>query len=83
MAKSKNMKAQLRFHKKEDGREGYAINVFSEADGEWHMDSWFPLVAKVGADAVGAENETDYVHWTILRKLAYLQDAGYDIDLDF
>ena len=82
MAKARKMKAQLRYHKKEDGREGYAINILRQ-DGEWAMDSWFPLVAKIGADKVGAENETDYVHWSILRKLAYMQDCGYDIDLDF
>lgn len=81
MAKSRKMKAQLRFHKMEDGREGYAINILT--DNGWGMDSWFPLVAKIGADKVGAENETDYVHWTILRKLAYMQDLGYEIDLDF
>lgn len=78
---AKKMKAQLRFHKKEDGREGYAINILTD-DG-WTMDSWFPLVAKIGADKVGAENETDYVHWSILRKLAQMQDYGYEIDLDF
>lgn len=81
MAKQK-MKAQLRYLKQEDGREGYAINILG-TDGKWGLDSWFPLVAKIGADAVGKEGETDYVHWTILRKLAHLQNTGYEIDLDF
>lgn len=81
MAKAKKMQAQLRYHKKEDGREGYAINILTD-DG-WQMDSWFPLVAKVGADAIGKERETDYVHWSILRKLSQMQSYGYEIDLDF
>lgn len=81
MAKNKKLKAQLRYHKKEDGREGYAINILTD-DG-WTMESWFPLVAKVGADAIGKENETDYVHWSILRKLSQMQSYGYEIDLDF
>ena len=82
MAKARKMRAQLRYRKREDGREGYAINILGH-DGEWAMDSWFPLVAKIGADAVGAENETDYVHWTLLMKLAHLQNTGYKIDLGF
>lgn len=81
MDMKKKLQAQVRYLKKDDGREGYAINILS--DGEWSLDSWFPLVAKVGADKVGAENETDYLHWTFLRKLSHLQSLGYAIDLDF
>ncbi|MGN0180386.1 MAG: hypothetical protein ACI4DY_13265 [Monoglobaceae bacterium] len=81
MARTRKMRAQLRYHKREDGREGYAINILTD-DG-WSLESWYPLVAKVGADKVGAENETDYIHWSILRKLANMQDYGYEIDLDF
>lgn len=79
---SKKMKAKLRYLKKEDGKEGYAIYILCH-DGQWGIDSWFPLVAKVGADAIGKEDETDYIHWAILRKLATLQNTGYEIDLDF
>ena len=77
MAKARKMKAQLRYHKQEDGREGYAINIFS--DGEWGLDTWFPLVERKDH----GNGETDYVHWGILRKLSELQNLGYDIDLQF
>lgn len=76
MAKTK-MKAQIRYHKREDGREGYAINILGH-DGEWGMDSWFPLVE---IDKV--RSEADFVHWSILKKLADLQYMGYEIDLRF
>ena len=74
--KKYTLRAQLRYHKQDDGREGYAINIFS--DGEWGLDSWFPLVAREGGDG-----ETDFVHWSILNKLSQLQNLGYDIDLQF
>lgn len=77
MAKAKKMKAQLRYQKQEDGREGYAINIFS--DGEWGLDTWFPLVERKDH----GNGETDYVHWHILLKLRQLQDLGYEIDLQF
>lgn len=73
MAKTKKMRAQLRYHKKEDGREGYAVNILS--DGEWGLDSWYPLVER------NFNGEADYVHWSILRKLADMQEMGYEIDL--
>ena len=77
MAKARKMKAQLRYHKQEDGREGYAINIF--VDGDWITDTWFPLVER----KEHGNGETDYVHWGILRKLSELQNLGYDIDLQF
>ena len=70
-------KAQLRYHKKEDGREGYAINIL--VDGEWGLDTWFPLVERKDY----GNGESDYVHWRILHKLSELQNLGYDIDLQF
>lgn len=76
MAKAK-MKAQLRYHKQEDGREGYAINIYT--DGEWGLDTWYPLVERKDRN----DGEPDYVHWSILRKLAELQAWGYEIDLMF
>ena len=77
MAKARKMKAQLRYHKQEDGREGYAINIF--VDGDWITGTWFPLVER----KEHGNGETDYVHWGILRKLSELQNLGYDIDLQF
>ena len=72
MAKEK-MKARVRYEKREDGREGYKVEIYSE--GEWGLDTFFPLVAKAGAE------DTDFIHWTFVRKLSELQAFGYDIDL--
>lgn len=69
-------KAQLRYLKQQDGREGYAINIL--IDGEWGLESWYPLVPRENGDG-----EPDYVHWQLLRKLSFLQDLGYEIDLMF
>ncbi len=76
MAKRK-LYARLRYCKKEDGREGYSIEVRS-GNGEWGLDTWFPLFARDGGNG-----QTDYVHWSILSKLNNLQQLGYEIDLDF
>ena len=75
MAKQK-MKAQLRYHKNEEGCEGYAINIYS--NGEWGLDKWFPLVARADGDG-----QPDYVHWALLNELSHLQQLGYEIDLVF
>lgn len=77
--KNKKMKARVTFQER-DGREGFAIEIFT--DNAWGLDTWFPCVAKIGAEAVGAENETDYIHWRILRKISEMQNAGYDIEFD-
>lgn len=73
--KTKN-KAQLRYFKQQDGREGYAINIL--IDGEWVQESWFHLFPRENGDG-----EPDYVHWSIFNKLSYLQNIGYEIDLLF
>ena len=66
------MKARVRYVV-QDGREGYAIE--SKVDGEWGLDSWFPLVKKEGVA------ETDFVHWTLLHRLSEVQKMGYDIQI--
>lgn len=71
--KKATMKAQLRYSRKEAGREGYTLNI--QSDGEWTMDSFFPLFARENGDG-----EADFVHWSLLRKLHDLQELGYDID---
>lgn len=77
MAKRK-LYARLRYHKDEDGREGYAIEVSGNPDKGWGLDTWYPLVPKDGGNG-----ETDFIHWSILRKLGDLQRLGYEVDLDF
>lgn len=59
----------------QDGREGFAIMV--NVNGDWGLDSWFPCVAKEGGNG-----DTDYIHWTFLRKLEHIQNLGYSIEFD-
>lgn len=77
MAKRK-LYARLRYHKHEDGREGYAIEIRSNSNDDWGLDTWYPLVPKDGGNG-----ETDFIHWSILSKLGDLQRLGYVIDLAF
>lgn len=58
--------------------EGVAVEIMTDGDG-WGLDCFFPLVAKIGADQVGAENQRDFVHWRILRKIGELIAYGYTI----
>lgn len=74
MAKKK-MRARLRWEMNGE-REGYAIRILD--NGEWGLESWWPLVAKEGGDG-----ETNFIHWKLLAKLNEMQTYGYDIDLMF
>ena len=72
-------KARVKYEE-QNGREGFAIYITAGKD--WNLDTWFPCVAKIGADKVGAENETDYIHWRFIEKLAHIQNLGYSIEFD-
>jgi hypothetical protein len=75
-------KARLKYYEsyKTGGteREGVAVEIMTDSDG-WGLDCFFPLVAKIGADKVGADGEADYIHWRILRKIGELLALGYTI----
>lgn len=58
----------------EDGREGYAIKIFSE--GEWNLDAFFPLVHRACASK---EEEKNFVHFGIINKISELNALGYKI----
>lgn len=61
-----------------NGKEGVVVEV--KTDDGWEMQNFFPFVAKVGADQVGAENEKQYVHWRVLRVLGEMIAVGYKIE---
>lgn len=73
MAKQK-LRAQVQYQKLEDGREGFAINIYS--NGEWGLNSWYPLVAREGGDG-----EKAFIHCDFVQKLAEMKGMGYEIDL--
>lgn len=53
------------------GEPGVAIMV--KVSGDWGLDSFWPLVAK-------KDGHTDFVHWAIFRRLAHIQNLGYEIE---
>ena len=59
-------------------REGVVIEIDTDGSG-WGFSSFFPLVAKDGASEIGKQDERDYIHWTILRKINELLQLGYNI----
>jgi len=76
MAKKK-MQARVRYYKKENGREGFEIEIFSEVNGMWLTDSWYPLVER----KKHSTGKDDHLHWSILHRLAHIQDLGYDVNI--
>lgn len=74
--KKQKLKARIRYEQKEDGREGYAVEILTH-EGTWGLDRFFYLVAREGDD------EKNFIHWTIFEKLAGLQALGYEIDFGY
>lgn len=70
------MKARIKYQENYNGREGYTVEIFS--DGEWGLDTFFPLVARAGAEDT---NEKNFVHFGIINKIAELQLLGYKIQM--
>jgi hypothetical protein len=68
------MKAQIKYCADYNGKEGYAVSIFT--DGEWGLESFFPLVKREGAKE---DEERNFVHFGIVNKIAGLQNLGYTI----
>ena len=67
--------ARVRFQNN-NGKEGFAVELLQE-DGIWGLDTWYPCVERKDH----GDGRTDYLHWTILRKLSELQDLGYTVSI--
>lgn len=65
------MKAKIIYKEEYFGSEGYAVEIF--IDGEWELDSFYPLTNKEGNE------EKDFVSFQIINKMAQLQDLGYKL----
>ena len=68
------MKEARIFYVNDDQREGYQIDI--KVDGEWGLNSFFPLVRRENASS---EEERNFVHFGIVNKLSELQRYGYQI----
>lgn len=73
---AKKMVAKVTWEHKDDGREGYAILIQSGDD--WGLDSWYPLTERKHHET----GKADYVHWSILQRIGWLQDCGYEVKVD-
>ena len=70
----KPKKARIKYCKDFNGQEGYAVEVFT--DGEWGLDSFYPLVKRDGADD---NEENNFVHYSLINKIRELYDWGYAV----
>lgn len=68
------MKARVKYNHDYNGKEGYVIYLC--VDGEWVFSSFFPLVKREGAND---NEESNFVHFSIINKIAELQAYGYVI----
>lgn len=69
------LKAKIQYEADHNGKEGYAIKV-NGADGEWGLDSFYPLVRREGANP---DEERNFIHFGIVNKIAQLLDLGYSV----
>lgn len=71
------MKARLKYYESYEmggiEREGVAVEIATADGSGWGLDCFFPLVNKYGDD------DNNYVHWHILRKINDLIQYGYEI----
>lgn len=68
------MKARIKYCPNYHGKEGYTVEIFTE--GEWGLDSFYPLVRREGA---GDEEDRNFLHFGIVNKIAQLSVLGYTI----
>lgn len=68
------MKARVKYQKNYNGREGYTVEI--NVDGEWGLDSFYPLVKREGANE---DEERNFVHYGIINKIAELNNLGYTV----
>lgn len=73
-------KVRIKYTEDWSGQEGLVVDT-NTGDG-WEFSVFYPLVAKVGADAVGREDEKNFVHWRILRRISEYMNMGYKVEID-
>ena len=72
--KKHKLTAKVLYSKRENGSEGYSVQILLQS-GEWAEDSFFPLIPREGS------TEKNFVHWSILKKIAELHNIGYAVEL--
>ena len=67
------MKARVKYTENYNDREGYLVEI-NTGDG-WGLDTFFPLVAS----ARFPMGDANYVHFSLINKIAQLNDLGYRV----
>lgn len=67
--------ANITYRKDYNGQEGYTVEI-RDSDGEWGLDSFFPLVRRENADQ---EEEKNFIHFGMINKISELQYLGYKV----
>lgn len=67
----KTKKARIKYCEDFDGQEGYAVEIFT--NGEWGLDSFYPLVKR------DEHEENNFVHYSLINKIHELSDYNYKI----
>ena len=70
--------ARVRYFKDDAiDREYYALEIWSDADGQWEEE----MRTRFVADANHPGTATDFIHYTLLIRVIQLVNDGYDIDI--
>lgn len=72
------MFARVKYYDDYKGKEGYAIEICTRQSDDWGLDSFYPLVRREGASDEDGKN---FIHFSIINKLAQLQELGYNISI--
>lgn len=56
-----------------DSNDAYVIEIFDEQENEWLMNKMFKCVA------VNGQEDTDFVHYTLVTEILDLIDEGYEV----
>ena len=67
----KTKKARIRYCEDFNGKEGYAVETFT--DGEWGLDTFYPLVKR------DDHEENNFMHYSLINKIRELYDWGYKV----
>ena len=70
----KPKKARIRYCVDFNGQEGYVVETL--VDGEWGLDTFYPLVKRDGADD---HEENNFVHYSLINTIRELYDWGYAV----
>lgn len=63
--------------------ECYAVEIYDKKDGDWGLDSAYPLRSYTHTSPNGdvTVTEKEFVHFSLLKKITWLFELGYEVDI--